>query len=192
TPSTSASAAPLASMRGPAGPSASAPLLRTALRPSSACCAAISPRVTPVRISALTSLAPMTRACVPSSPAHSFPPSIAIHRPSGPADSQRTHRSMALFPIFLKLTARPCTVIGAGNLAESKIESLLAANARVTVIAPKANERITDLAGFGEITLHRREYKTGDLSLNGTVQFLAVAATDNPAVNRAVFAEAEA
>jgi len=95
---------------------------------------------------------------------------------------------MALFPIFLKLTARACTVVGAGNLAESKIESLLTASARVTVIAPRANARITALADSGEVTLHLREYAHGDLG----GQFLAVAATDNPAVNRAVFAEAEA
>jgi precorrin-2 dehydrogenase / sirohydrochlorin ferrochelatase len=95
---------------------------------------------------------------------------------------------MSLFPIFLKLTARPCTVIGAGKLAESKIESLLAANARVTVIAPRADARITALADAGEIALHLREYMQGDIAN----QFLAVAATDNAAVNRAVFAEAEA
>jgi len=95
---------------------------------------------------------------------------------------------MALFPIFLKLTGRPCIVIGAGNLAESKIESLLTANARVTVIAPEANARIAALAESGEILLHSREYAQGDLS----GQFLAVAATDNSVVNRAVFAEAEA
>ena len=98
---------------------------------------------------------------------------------------------MSLFPIFLKLTARPCTVIGAGKLAESKIESLLAANAQVTVIAPRANTRITELAAAGELTLHLRPYAPGDLRNSGTAQFLAVAATDNPAVNRAVFAEAE-
>lgn len=98
---------------------------------------------------------------------------------------------MSLFPIFLKLTNRPCTVIGAGHLAESKIESLLAAAARITVIAPQANERITALADSGELTLHLREYAPGDLSLSGTAQFLAVAATNIPAVNRAVFAEAE-
>ena len=28
---------------------------------------------------------------------------------------------MSLFPIFLKLAARPCVVVGAGNIAESKI-----------------------------------------------------------------------
>jgi precorrin-2 dehydrogenase/sirohydrochlorin ferrochelatase len=95
---------------------------------------------------------------------------------------------MSLFPIFLKLTARPCTVIGAGHLAESKIASLLTASASVTVIAPHATERIAALADSGEITWHQREYAAGDLA----GQFLAVAATNVPAVNRAVFAEAEA
>ena len=95
---------------------------------------------------------------------------------------------MPLFPIFLKLTARPCIVIGAGNLAESKIESLHDANAAVTVIAPAATPRIAAMAASGELTWHNRSYKAGDLANN----FLAVAATNDPAVNRAVFAEAEA
>lgn len=95
---------------------------------------------------------------------------------------------MSLFPIFLKLTGRPCIVIGAGHLAESKIESLLAANARVTVIAPAASERIVAMADAGDVAWHRRDYAVGDLG----GQFLVVAATNVPAVNRAVFAEAEA
>jgi precorrin-2 dehydrogenase/sirohydrochlorin ferrochelatase len=95
---------------------------------------------------------------------------------------------MALFPIFLKLTGRPCTVIGGGNLAESKVESLLAASGRVTVIAPKANPKLIELAEAGEVTWHQREYGRGDLA----GQFLVVAATNKPEVNRAVFAEAEA
>jgi precorrin-2 dehydrogenase/sirohydrochlorin ferrochelatase len=93
---------------------------------------------------------------------------------------------MSLFPIFLKLAARPCIVIGAGHLAESKIESLQAANAQITVIAPEASERIRDLAAVGEIQLHQRPYADGDLTGN----FLVVAATNVPAVNRAVFHEA--
>ena len=95
---------------------------------------------------------------------------------------------MPLFPIFLKLTGRPCIVIGAGHLAESKIESLQTANARVTVIAPAATERIVAMAESGEVTWHQREYATGDLA----GQFLVVAATSVSTVNRAVFAEAEA
>ncbi len=95
---------------------------------------------------------------------------------------------MDLFPIFLKLTARPCVVIGAGNLAESKIESLQAAHARVTVIAPEARPRIADLAAAGEVEWLQREYAEGDLA----GYFLAVAATNRPAVNRAVYKEAVA
>jgi precorrin-2 dehydrogenase / sirohydrochlorin ferrochelatase len=93
---------------------------------------------------------------------------------------------MSLFPIFLKLTARPCVVIGAGHLAESKIESLQAAAAQITVIAPQASNRILDWAASGEIQYHQRLYRQGDLTGN----FLVVAATNDPAVNRAVFAEA--
>ncbi len=95
---------------------------------------------------------------------------------------------MSLFPLFLKLTARPTVVVGAGSLAESKIESLLAAQAHVKVIASQANARICELAESGEIHLEERPYQHGDIA----GAFLAVAATDDAAVNRAVFAEAEA
>jgi precorrin-2 dehydrogenase/sirohydrochlorin ferrochelatase len=95
---------------------------------------------------------------------------------------------MSLFPIFLKLTGRPCIVIGASEIAASKIDSLRAAEARVTVIAPVASARIAEMAAAGEIVLRQREYAMGDLAGH----FLAVAATSNPAVNRAVFAEAQA
>jgi precorrin-2 dehydrogenase/sirohydrochlorin ferrochelatase len=95
---------------------------------------------------------------------------------------------MDLFPIFLKIAARPCLVIGAGNLAESKIESLQAAHAKVTVISPTATGRIADLAAAGEIDWRQREYAEGDLS----GQFLVVAATNDAAVNRAVYHEAVA
>lgn len=95
---------------------------------------------------------------------------------------------MSLFPMFLKLTGRPAVVIGAGHLAESKVDSLLSAHASVTVIAPEVSPRIQQLADGGDLELVLRSYEVGDL----TGAFLAVAATDNPAVNRAVFAEAEA
>jgi precorrin-2 dehydrogenase/sirohydrochlorin ferrochelatase len=93
---------------------------------------------------------------------------------------------MNLFPIFLKLTARPCLVIGAGHLAESKIESILTAQGKVIVIAPEASAKIRDLSASGEITLHLRPFAPGDVKGH----FLVVAATNDPAVNRAVFSEA--
>ena len=94
---------------------------------------------------------------------------------------------MSLFPIFLKLTARPCLVIGAGALAESKIESLRTAEAAVTVIAPAASPAIAELADAGEILWHPRPYASGDVA-PGT--FLVVTATNVPEVNRAVYLEA--
>lgn len=94
---------------------------------------------------------------------------------------------MSLFPIFLKLNARPCIVIGAGNLAESKIASLRAAEAQVTVIAPFACPSIVEMAASGEVTWHQRPYQSGDI-VGGT--FLVVTATDVPEVNRAVYVEA--
>jgi precorrin-2 dehydrogenase/sirohydrochlorin ferrochelatase len=99
---------------------------------------------------------------------------------------------MDLFPIFLKLTGRRCLVLGAGNLAESKIESLRAAHAHVTVIAPHARERILDLAAAGEINYHQRVYAPGDVADSEANFFLVVTATDDPAVNRAVYHEAVA
>jgi precorrin-2 dehydrogenase / sirohydrochlorin ferrochelatase len=95
---------------------------------------------------------------------------------------------MSLFPIFLKLAGKPCVVVGAGNIAESKIESLLTAEARVTVIAPDALPRVQEWAASGELTWHQREYQTGDLA----GAFLVVAGTATATVNRAVFAEAAA
>ncbi len=95
---------------------------------------------------------------------------------------------MSLFPIFLKLAARPCVVVGAGKIAESKIESLLTAEASVTVIAPEALPRVQAWAESGEIVWERREYRAGDLA----GAFLVVAGTATAAVNRAVFAEASA
>jgi precorrin-2 dehydrogenase/sirohydrochlorin ferrochelatase len=97
---------------------------------------------------------------------------------------------MDLFPIFLKLTGRRCLVVGAGNLAESKIESLRAAHADVTVIAPEVGPRILDLAAAGELTLHQRPFEPGDVSAKKP--FLVVTATNVPAVNRAVYLEAVA
>jgi precorrin-2 dehydrogenase / sirohydrochlorin ferrochelatase len=93
---------------------------------------------------------------------------------------------MSLFPIFLKLTGRRCLVVGAGEIAESKIHSLLAADAHVIVVAPEAKPSLAEMAQNGHFEWRRREFTVEDL---GGV-FLAVAATDQPAVNAAVYRDA--
>lgn len=93
---------------------------------------------------------------------------------------------MSLFPIFLKLEGRRCLVVGAGEIAEGKIQSLLAADARVTVVAPEAKPELIALAQDGRLEWHQREFVAGDL--DGV--FLVVAATNVPEVNAAVYREA--
>lgn len=93
---------------------------------------------------------------------------------------------MSLFPIFLKLAGRPCVVVGAGIIAESKIASLLEADAHVTVVAPYALPSVAELAAAGEVKWERREFEDADLD----GMFLAVAGTNVPEVNRAVFSGA--
>lgn len=92
----------------------------------------------------------------------------------------------ALFPAFIKLAGRPCVVVGAGPVAESKISSLLEAGAQITVIAPFAAEAIQRLATSGKVRWIHRKFASTDL--RGA--FLVVAATSDPRVNRAVFHQA--
>ncbi len=94
--------------------------------------------------------------------------------------------STPLFPIFLNLHDQPCIVIGGGAIAARKARALLDAGARVTVVAPELGPEMTRLSA----SLHviAGPYRPGDLAGHR----LAFAATDDPEVNSAVYAEAEA
>jgi precorrin-2 dehydrogenase / sirohydrochlorin ferrochelatase len=94
---------------------------------------------------------------------------------------------MSLFPAFLKLAGKPCLVVGAGEIAWSKITSLLDAEAVVHVVAPQAREEVHLLAAHQKIRLSLRDYQPADLAGN----FLVIAATDDRAVNAAVYCDAE-
>ena len=93
---------------------------------------------------------------------------------------------MPLFPAFLKLAGRPCLVIGAGPVAEEKIESLLRAEAKVHVVAPKTTDRIRAWARAGKIRLQARKFRASDLKN----VFLAVAATSSPALHTHIYEQA--
>jgi uroporphyrin-III C-methyltransferase/precorrin-2 dehydrogenase/sirohydrochlorin ferrochelatase len=87
-----------------------------------------------------------------------------------------------VFPIFLRLTGRPVLLVGGGRVAASKIEGLLRAGAKVTVVAPEIR---SELEREG-VTLLRREFEASDL--DGA--WFAVAAGTH-AVNRQVAEAAE-
>lgn len=93
---------------------------------------------------------------------------------------------MSLFPMFLKLHGRRCLVVGAGTLAESKIESLLRAGADVVAVAPRATRRVAAWSRAGKIRWHRRKFAPRDVA--GVA--LVVAATNSSSENARVFREA--
>jgi siroheme synthase-like protein len=90
---------------------------------------------------------------------------------------------MSLFPVFIKLASRSCLLVGAGEVALQKIPSLLAGEARLRVVAPRIRPEIAALAEAGRLEIVEREFSGADL--DGI--FLVVAATDDPAVNAAVY-----
>jgi|SRR5579862_8627705 len=90
---------------------------------------------------------------------------------------------MSLLPIFVKLAGRPCLLVGGGEVALQKIPSLLAAEAHLRVIAPRIRPEIAAFGSQGRIEVVKREFSDSDL--NST--FLVIAATDDPAVNAAVY-----
>ena len=91
------------------------------------------------------------------------------------------------YPVYLDLAGRRCVVIGAGEVAERKVTSLLASDADVMLVSPSATPELARPAEAGELRWIKRGYARGDLA--GAT--LAIAATDDEAVNRAVHAEAE-
>lgn len=102
------------------------------------------------------------------------------------------------FPILLLLTGHPCLVIGGGQVAFRKIQSLLQAGGRVTVISPYMAPELEALAathapgtqpdGDASLRLVYRPYASGDMQ----GYRLAFAATGNREVNEACRREAEA
>jgi len=90
------------------------------------------------------------------------------------------------YPVALDLRDRPCLVVGGGPVAEAKVEGLLDAGARVTVVSPSLTERLASWATEGRIAHRQREYIESDCE----GQHLAFSATDRREVTEAVAADA--
>ena len=91
------------------------------------------------------------------------------------------------YPAYLNITGRRAVVIGGGEVAERKTVQLLASGAEVTLVSPNATPELERLGSVGRVRWIRRVYAPGDLA----GAWLAIAATDDPAVQRSVHAEAE-
>ena len=87
-----------------------------------------------------------------------------------------------LLPLFLNLTGRDVLLVGGGRVAEAKLRQLLAAGARVRVVAPA----IAPAIRAADVDAHERGFEPADL--DGA--WLVVAAA-TPEVNRLVADAAE-
>jgi siroheme synthase-like protein len=83
------------------------------------------------------------------------------------------------YPVNLVVTGRKCLVVGGGRVALRKVASLVECGALVTVVAPVVIPAIEALG----VTIVRRPYRRDEVD----GYWLAITATDDPAVNQAVF-----
>jgi siroheme synthase-like protein len=97
-------------------------------------------------------------------------------------DSGYDRWSMAGLPAVLCVRERGCLIVGGGGVALRRARALIEAGAAVTVVAPRVDDALAKL----DVTLRRRPFEPEDLD----GMFLVVAATDSPAVNAQVAAEA--
>jgi precorrin-2 dehydrogenase len=92
-----------------------------------------------------------------------------------------------LYIACLRLSDRPCLVVGGGEVGLEKVEGLLACDGRVTLVAPDAVPQLAEYATEGSIDWQQRDFRDEDLD----GMFLAIAATSVTEVNIAVYEGAE-
>jgi precorrin-2 dehydrogenase/sirohydrochlorin ferrochelatase len=89
------------------------------------------------------------------------------------------------YMVNLSLKGREALVVGGGEIARRKVVDLLAAQARVTVVAPRICDGIVAIA---EVRAHRRPYRAEDIG----DAFVAIAATDDEDLNARISRDATA
>lgn len=94
----------------------------------------------------------------------------------------------AYFAAFLDLRGKTGIVVGGGPVAALKAETLLRSGARIAVIAPALCPRLAELALVGAVRHEAKRFQPGDL----VGAEIAIAATDDPAVNESVSVAARA
>jgi precorrin-2 dehydrogenase/sirohydrochlorin ferrochelatase len=94
---------------------------------------------------------------------------------------------MKTYPIFAIIEDKPCLVVGGGAVGERKVQDLLEAGARVTVLSPKLTPALAELAAADRISWRREEFTPEHL----TGMALVMAATDDRRLNARVSAAAQ-
>ncbi|TVQ84451.1 MAG: uroporphyrinogen-III C-methyltransferase [Chromatiaceae bacterium] len=95
---------------------------------------------------------------------------------------------MEHLPIFLDIKNQPCLVVGGGPIALRKLDNLYRAGARIHLVAPTLVDELAARADDPRIHYAPRRFTDSDLD----GMRLAIAATDDRAVNRSIGALARA
>ncbi|HOC44326.1 MAG TPA: siroheme synthase CysG [Thermoanaerobaculales bacterium] len=93
-----------------------------------------------------------------------------------------------MYPVMLELEGQRCLVVGGGGVALRKVQGLIEAGARVTVVAPVAAAPLEALAAAGRIQWEQRPYRPGEAGGYA----LVLSAADDREVNAQVSADARA
>ncbi len=89
---------------------------------------------------------------------------------------------ISYYPLALNLKGKPVVVVGAGKVAQRKIEKLLQAKARVKVFSPDITPALKRLVSLRKITWIPRSVQSRDLHS----AVLVIAATSDAVVNKSV------
>ena len=88
----------------------------------------------------------------------------------------------SLYPLYVDVSGREVLVVGGGAVAARKVLGLRDSGARITVVAPRACPAMDEAARDARANVLRRPYCAADMR----DKWLAIAATDDPDLSRAV------
>lgn len=94
---------------------------------------------------------------------------------------------MRYYPVNLDIRGRRCLVVGGGRVGTRKVDTLLQCGAAVTVVSPVVEPALVRLAADRAIALKQRPYHAEDVQ----GMFLVIGATDDEALNRRIYADAQ-
>lgn len=95
---------------------------------------------------------------------------------------------MQYFPLFINLTHKPVLVVGGGEVASRKVDSLVRAGANVTIVSPHVEDYLANLIEKGDCHWIQSFY-SAELLETSYVQVWAT--TDNPNLNHQVHHDAK-
>ncbi len=90
-------------------------------------------------------------------------------------------------PVFFKTEIITCLIVGGGDVASNKVERLLEAGCKISIISPEVTRTISQLSSKEKLKWEKREYRDGDCRGFD----LIIAATASRKVNKQISEEAQ-